>query len=184
MGRHDEMSAVPVQRRLEKTMKLLTALLALTMTTALWAAPTNVAYDTHDGYFVSNKFEPKEPTSFVVLQHQKAFDNVFGVAFVMRDKAHRLPKGAFAKNIVVAAIHRGKALVDFKVECVRLDGKSLLVRYITKSQSIATAEYACPLIVSLPKGDYRAVQFTEDGKDVTRIEVAPPLASPAAKPER
>lgn len=165
-------------------MKLLTALLSLTVAAALCAAPANVAYESHDGYFVSNKFEPKEPASFVVLHDQKAFDNVFGVAFVMRDKAHRLPKDAFAKSIVVAAIKRGKAFVTFKVESVSAENKTLRVRYATKSEPNATAEFSCPLILSLPKGDYSAVQFIEDGKDVKRIEVGPPLAPPAAKPER
>ena len=48
---------------------------------------SSLAFDAHDGYFVSNKFEPQVPASFVVLQDQKAFDKVFGVALVMGDKS-------------------------------------------------------------------------------------------------
>lgn len=171
-------------------MKLLAALFTLTLAAPLWAAPANVAYGTHDGYFVSNKFEPKELASFVVLADQKAFDGVFGAGFVMGDKAHRLPKDAFAKNIVVAAIHRGKALVTYKVESVTAENNTLRVRYSTKREPNATAEFSCPLILSVAKGDYGAVQFTEDGKDVKKIEMVSfsvlcksPLASSAAKNE-
>jgi len=39
-----------------------------------------VKFDVYGGYFVSNKFEPQAPASFVVLQDQKAFDEVFGIA--------------------------------------------------------------------------------------------------------
>jgi len=67
------------------------------------AEPAKLAFDTYGGYFVSNKFEPKVAESFVAITHQKQFDKVFGVAFVMRDKSHRLPKDAFKSNIVLVA---------------------------------------------------------------------------------
>lgn len=35
-----------------------------------------------------------------------------------------------------------------------------------KSQS---ATFACPLIVSIPKGSYTSVQFVEDGKPVKKV---------------
>jgi hypothetical protein len=58
------------------------------------AQPTILPLDTYSGYFVSNKFEPDAPKSFVIITSQKHFDQVFGVAFVMGDKSHRLPKDA------------------------------------------------------------------------------------------
>jgi hypothetical protein len=54
------------------------------------AEPVELAFDTNSGYFVSNKFEPDAAKSFVVARSQEQFDKVFGVAFVKRDKSHRL----------------------------------------------------------------------------------------------
>ncbi len=139
------------------------------------APSTAVAFQIHDGYFVSNQFEPDAPTSFVVLKDQAAFDQVFGVARVMRDKSLRLAADAFPGKIVVAAIHRGKAFVTYQVEHLVTDGKTLSLRYTTKSAPADTAEYSCPLIVSLPKGDYQAVQFIEDGKEIKALSNAAPF---------
>ena len=152
----------------------LVVLMLLTAASLVQAAPATqpVAFDTHDGYFVSNKFEPDVPTSFVVFQDQKAFDKVFGSAFVMNDKHHRLPKDAFESKMVVATIKRGKAVWTYKVEAVRAEAGILTLRYSTKTEAHPTAEFACPLIVSIPKGDYVAVQFIEDGKVVKNIDLA------------
>ena len=138
------------------------------------AEPTTkpIPFDTHDGYFVSNKFEPDSPTSFVVLKDQKAFDGVFGAAFVMRDKSHRLPPKAFETKMVVAAIHRGKATWTYTVESVVPEGKTLVIKYTTKSTQSDSAEFSCPLIISLDKSDYAAVQFVEDGKTMVTQPIA------------
>lgn len=138
-------------------------------------AATAVAHQTHDGYFVSNQFEAKAPTSFVVLKDQAAFDRVFGVAMVMRDKSLRLPPDAFAEKWVLAAIHRGKAFVHYQVESVLLEGKSLSLRYTTRSATDGSAEFACPLIVSVPKGDYATVQFIENGKEIRMVATSAPF---------
>ena len=134
---------------------------------ALLAQATKpIDFDIHNGYFVSNKFEPNAPTSFVVLKDQKSFDEVFGAAFVMHDKSHRLPPQAFDTQFVVAAIHRGKAMWEYKVQSVTAQGPTLIVNYTTTATPQATAEFACPLILSIAKGNYTAVQFVEDGKPV------------------
>ena len=138
-----------------------------------------VEFDTHDGYFVSNQFEAKAATSFAVLKDQASFDKVFGVAMVMRDKHHRLPAGTFDEKIVVTAIHRGKAMVTYQVNSVVAEGQTLVVRYTTKVQPEGSAEFACPLIVAVAKGDYKTVRFMENGKQIKRLEVAPPAAAAA-----
>lgn len=132
----------------------------------------SIEHDLHDGYFVSNRFEAGQPTSFVAVQTQAAFDAVFGVAFVMRDKAHRLPPNAFKKKMVVSAIHRGNAMVAYKMNdvLVKPDG-TLVISYTTKSEASGTAEFACPLIVSLDKGDFVAVTFIENGVQVKRLNL-------------
>jgi type II secretion system protein G len=139
---------------------------------SLAAEPAKLTFDTYSGYFVSNKFEPNAAGSFVVISDQEQFDNVFGVAFVMRDKSHRLPKDAFKSLMLVAAIKRGKAVVEFKVETVTEAKGVVELRYTTTEKKSDTATFACPLIVSIPKGKYTVVQFVENGKVVKKVELA------------
>ncbi len=52
------------------------------------------------------------------------------------------------------------------------DAKSVVeLRYSTTSKRSDSAPFACPLIVSIPKGKYTAVQFVENGKVVKRMEI-------------
>lgn len=140
-----------------------------------WAAePAKLTFDTYSGYFVSNKFEPNAAESFVVLTDQSHFDNVFGVAFVMGDTAHRLPKDAFKSLMVVAAIKRGKAVVEYQVERVTEADGVVELKYTTIAKKSGTATFACPLIVSVPKGAYQAIEFVENQKPVKKIEIAKP----------
>jgi hypothetical protein len=143
------------------------------------AAPraTPVAFETHDGYFVSNKFEPGQAVSFVVIRDQASFDKVFGVAMVMGDKSHRLPPAAFDNKLVVTAIHRGKAMLTYQVKSVAAEAQTLVVRYTTKSKPDDNAEFACPLIVSLDKGDFTSVRFVENGKEIKRVTLSTPGAT-------
>ena len=129
------------------------------------------AYDTYSGYFVSNKFEPDAATSFVVINDQAQFDQVFGAAFVMRDKSHRLPADAFKSKLVVAAIHRGNAMWEYKVEGFAVKAGVAELRYTATSKKSDTATFACPLIVSIPKGDCKEVQFVENGKLAKKVAV-------------
>ena len=160
-------------------MKISTSLFCLVSTAVLaTAAPESpakaVKFSVHSGYFVSNKFEPDVATSFALIEDQAGFDKIFGAAMVMRDKSHRIPPGAFASHQVAAVIHRGKDMVTYTVESVTQEGKSLSIRYTTKREASQTAEFACPLIVSLPKGAFETVRFSENGNEIRKIEMAPP----------
>ena len=132
-----------------------------------------IAFDTHDGYFVSNKFEAAAPTSFVVLKDQASFDKVFGVGMVMNDKHHRLQPATFGTKIVLSAIHRGKAMVTYQVASVTAESQTLVLRYTTTSKPSESAEFACPLIISLDKGDYSKVRFVENGKKIKQVDIEP-----------
>jgi hypothetical protein len=134
------------------------------------AEQENVAFTEHSGHFVSNKFEPEAKVSFVWLEDQKSFDSVFGTVMAGGLKATRLPSGVFEKRVVAAVIHRGAEVVNYTVESLKLDGKSLILRYSTKCQPHASATFACPLIVSLPKGGYAEIRFIENGKEVHRLK--------------
>ena len=140
---------------------------------ATWAAEgTKLPFDTYSRYFVSNKFEPDAAASFVVIDAQAKFDQVFGAAFVMRDQSHRLPKDAFKSNIVLAAIKRGNALWEYKVEGVTVEQAVVQLRYAVTSKATPDTTFACPLIVSVPKDEYKAVVFVEGGKKVKTVVVA------------
>lgn len=147
---------------------------------ALAAEPTKLAFDTYSGYFVSNKFEPKAAESFVVLTSQEQFDKVFGVAMVMGDKSHRLAKNAFASNLVLAAIKRGDRVWEFKVEGVTVKKDVVEVRYTPTSKKSDSATFACPMILSIPAGNYKAVEFVENGKVVKKMPIPSATTSGSA----
>jgi len=133
-----------------------------------------VKFSVHTGYFVSNKFEPKAATSFALIEDQAGFDKIFGAAVVQQDQSLRLPPDAFASHLVAAVIHRGKDMVTYTMESVMQEEKTLSIRYTTKREPSATAEFACPLIVSLPKGGFETVRFSENGREIRKMELAPP----------
>ena len=134
-------------------------------------AGTKLSFDTYSGYFVSNKFEPDAAESWVVISSQDQFDKVFGVAMVMRDKSHRLAKDAFKSNVVLATVKRGKAFWEYKVKGVTERNGVVTLRFAATSKTSDSATFACPLIVSIPKGPYKAVEFAETGRPVKRIEI-------------
>jgi len=145
---------------------------------ALAAQETTLAFDTYSGYFVANTFEPDAAESFVVITSQEQFDKVFGSAYVMGDKSHRLPKDAFESHIVLAAVKRGKAMWAYKVEQAALTDGTVELKYTATSTPSDSASFACPLIVSVPKGAYKAVGFVENGKPVKTVELEKPTTSP------
>lgn len=157
--------------------------LAVGLAAATWAAgQTKLPFDTYSGYFVSNKFEPDAAASFVVIDDQTKFDQVLGLAMVMRDKSHRLPRDAFKSSMVLAAIKRGNALWEYKVEGVTVEQGVVRLRYVVTSKATPDTTFACPLIVSIPRGDYKAVVFIEDGRKVETVKVGPKSQSPKEEP--
>jgi hypothetical protein len=128
-------------------------------------------FQTYSGYFVSNKFEPDSPASFVVLDNRKQFDQVFGVAFVIGDKSPRLAPDAFETRLVLAAIRRGKAFCTYQISSVTEKEGVVHLRYQTTSKKSESATFACPLILSIPKGKYQAVEFHENDKLVKRLAI-------------
>ena len=151
-------------------MKQLTVIpLVLLAGLASAAEPVKLKVETYSGYFVSNKFEPKATTSFLTAHTQKEFDQVFGAAFVMRDKSHRLAADAFKSQLVLAAIRRGMAICTYQVTSVTEKDGVVQLRYKTTTKKSDSASFACPLIVSIPQGKYRAIEFHENDKFVKRL---------------
>ena len=166
----------------------ITAGVLVVLAASTWAAEqTKLPFDIYSGYFVSNKFEPDAAASFVVVETQKQFDQVFGVAFVMGDKSHRLPKDAFKSNMVLAAIKRGHSVWEYKVTGVTVEEGVVQLRYAVTSRATPNTTFACPLIMSMPRGEYKAAVFVEDGKQVKTVsldrnrgqEIPPPKETPS-----
>ncbi len=130
-----------------------------------------IPFDTFTGYFVSNQFEPNKAQSFVILKDQKSFDDTFGVAMVMGDRSHRLPAGAFDKNLVIATIDRGTGFREMKANTVKLDAGVLTLDYSASAPNAAdTATYACPLIISVSNAQpIKSVNFVKNGKLVKTL---------------
>jgi hypothetical protein len=124
-----------------------------------------VAFDTYQGYFVANTFEPKAERSLVVCRDQAAFEKVFHPAVVMNDRAHRLPAGVFEKSLVIAAIRRGPRTDMADVRVVALDG-TLTVSYSATQAAPGSATFATPLILSVPREAVKRVKFVENGQAV------------------
>jgi uncharacterized protein YecT (DUF1311 family) len=143
---------------------------------ATQAAARPISFETYNGYFVSNKFEPDAPASFVVIKDRKAFDDVFGTAMVMGDKSHRLPADFFeskaVSRIVLAVVKRGHAVWQFKVKDVSERAGTLILSYTATAGKESSATFASPLIVAVPGGVYAGVRFEENGQLAKRIEIA------------
>jgi hypothetical protein len=156
---------------MKKTL-VLTVFLALPLVVAAddEAKGKKVDAEVHNGYFEKNNSGLKGDTSFLVFTDQDAFDKIFGVGRVMGDKQKFLPKNAFDKKIVVAAITRGNAVTSYEVEKVTTDEGTLYVQYKTTSKG-GTAKYASPLIVSVDKDKFSAVEFIENGKKVGTAKI-------------
>ena len=155
-----------------RSLGTLAALTILGWSTAEGGSPAAVIpYIVYDGYFVSNKFEPDVATSFVVLQDQRAFDRVFGVASFMFDRARRLQANPFRSRIVAATIHRGHEDVRYRIIGVVRDGTVLQVRYTTTVRPTPLTEFACPLILSVPRDNYSTVAFIENGTLVKTVRI-------------
>ena len=134
------------------------------------AEPTSVKFDSYNGYFVSNQFEPEAKESFVVCLNQQAFDKCFGVAFVMGDKSHRLPKDVFETQQVVGAIKRGSSIWDYTVKKVVESNDEIEVHYSAKEMKQPSATFASPLIVSIPTKQYKSISFVENGKVIKVVK--------------
>ena len=126
-------------------------------------------------YFETNiksapKFEPKKPQSFIITNDQKIFDSAFGIAFVQGDKSNRLKEGSLKAKIVISTIKRGSFFCDYDVVSLTNNRGELELRYNLKKRESSTAEYSCPLIISIPKIDYKSVKFIENGKLIKNLK--------------
>jgi hypothetical protein len=131
-----------------------------------------VEYTRHDE-FVKNTYEVKGDSAYVAVADRDNFDKIFGIGRVLGGKQNFVPKDAFEKKIVVAAIKKGNAITEYKVEKVTADGDTLYVQYTAepKGSATGTATFVSPLIVSVDKGKITKVIFIENGKKADTVDV-------------
>ena len=129
-----------------------------------------VEFDVYTSYFEKNNSGLEGEASYVALTDAKAFDKVFGAAATMKKQAF-LPRDAFDKKMVVAAVKRGDKVWTYKVEKVTADEGTLYVQYEATSKDGGGAKFASPLIVAVDKGKYTAVVFIENGKKAGTAKV-------------
>ena len=129
-----------------------------------------IDFEIHSGYFVSNKFEPKKPESFIITNDQKIFDSAFGIAFVQGNNSNRLKEGSLKSKIVISTIKRGSFFCNYNVVSLTNNKGELELRYNLKKRQSSTTEYSCPLIISIPKIDYKSVKFIENGKLIKNLK--------------
>jgi hypothetical protein len=115
-------------------------------------------------YFVKNNVKLPDNPAFFVLQDKKAFDQIFGIGFVMGPKPKLVDEKHFEANLIVTVIKSGNTLWKYEVEKVHVDKKQLIVQYTANGKE-STAKFTVPLIVSVPRGDYTEVIFIENGKE-------------------
>jgi hypothetical protein len=131
----------------------------------------DVDFQKYDGYFEKNNSGLTGDSSYLVFTDQKGYDAVFGVGRVI-GKQHFLAANAFDSSLVIAAVKRGKAITEYKVEKVTNDDGALYVQYTaTVKDAGGTATFASPLIVSVDKGKYTSVVFIENGKKAAAVDV-------------
>ena len=129
-------------------------------------------FDVYSGYFEKNNSGLKGDQSFLAIIGRKAFDPIFGVARVIGKKPDLVPEGAFKDRLVIATIKRGGETWTYQVDKVTLDDKgTLMVRYQATSKDGGGAKFASPLILSVPKGEYKRILFVENGKEVGKAEM-------------
>jgi hypothetical protein len=126
-------------------------------------------FATYRDYSVCNTLEPNSPRSFLVINDQSHFDKVFAATRAAGDASETLPQDLFWLMMVIAVVKRGDAPADYKVENAWLRDGTVELRYATVSASAGSATIASPLIVSIPKGDYKAIRFVENGKPVKAL---------------
>ena len=129
-----------------------------------------VKFQRYDNYFEKNNSGLKGNSSYLVLKNQTAFDKVFGAGATMGEN-NFLPDGVFDSMLVIAAIKRGSSLRTYEVTQATVENGKLYVRFNTVDKASGSATFSSPLILAIPKGNYKKILFVENGKQAKSITV-------------
>jgi hypothetical protein len=118
------------------------------------------------GYFVKNNAKIPGNPAFLVVNDKKAYDDIFGIGFVMGAKPKLVDEKLFESNVIVTVIKSGNTPWKYEVEKVERKKDQLIVRYTATGKESPSAKFTSPLILSVPRGDYAEIVFIEGGKEV------------------
>jgi len=127
----------------------------------------------HTGHYEKNKSGLKGDKSFLYFDSLEAFEKVFGTTPPLMGggrKPNPVTKETFEKNIVVAVITRADAMTTYSEVSAKDDGGTLKVDYKAETEKPGTATFAAPLILTVPAGKIKKVEFKENGKDAGKAE--------------
>ncbi len=130
-----------------------------------------VDYQVYTPYFEKNTSGLKGDVSYLAVTNRKGFDALFGVARTMGPRPEFLPADAFEKKMVVGVIKRGNAITTYKVDGVTAADGVLRVSYTATTGKPGSARFASPLVIAVPRGACKSVEFVENGKKVGMAEI-------------
>jgi len=156
--------------------KLLLTLLPLVLALPILAEEKpakgdKVEYQAYTVYFEKNTSGLKGDVSYLAVTDRPKFDSLFGFGRTMGPKPDLLPADAFEKKMVVGVIKRGNAITTYKVDGVTAADGVLQVSYTATTGKPGSAKFASPLIIAVPKGTCKSVDFIENGKKVGTAEI-------------
>lgn len=125
----------------------------------------------HSGHFEKNNAGLKDEPSLLLLTDADAFEKIFGTVPPAGiggggRKNNPVTKDTFDKELVAAVIKRGKAITTYTEVSTKTDGETLNVTFKSETGKPGTANFASPLIVTVPKGKVKKVVFVENGKEI------------------
>jgi hypothetical protein len=124
----------------------------------------------YNGYFERNDSGLKGDDS------QLVFSDADGMAKILNPpiggkKSVLLTKEDFEKNLVAVVITRGSSVATYSDVSTTISGSTLTVHYNSALGAPSTANFATPLILSVPKDGIKTVVFIGNGKETAKIEV-------------
>jgi hypothetical protein len=125
-------------------------------------------------YFESNKSGLKGEASYLAFSDAGKFAAVLRpVPPVGGRKTIPLPKDAFDKSLVLVVIRRGTQIHEYTVEKAEAKGDTVVLTFKSAAKGAAggTATFASPLVVTVPKGKYKTVEFIENGKKAGTVKL-------------
>lgn len=123
----------------------------------------------HTGHFVRND-TGDDARSLYLCSDLEAFEKLFGTVPPLNGnggrKTNPVKEDVFEKNAVVAVVLRATAITTYTEVSTKVDGEKLVVSYKCETGKAGSASFASPLILSVPKGEWKTVSFIENGKEV------------------
>lgn len=136
--------------------------------------PVLVDYYVISDYQPLDSFDSGFSRSCVVLEDIRSFAKAFATTTEEGLRASLIPVSAFQNEMFLGVVRRSRENVfDLAVDSVEDKDGELVFRYTTQSKPPERGENITSLLVAVPRGDYSAVRFVENGEMVKVVPLAP-----------